>query len=100
MGAQPGLAELSDVITGVLLREGDLVMEAEVREKSLRDGRSCTAGCEDGGRGPSHGSKNRKEDGGEARSGKSLGGHPLTFHRERVSVRTTPHLLSLVSLLY
>ena len=30
-------------------------MEAEVREKSLRDGRSCTAGCEDGGRGPSQG---------------------------------------------
>lgn len=30
-------------------------MEAEVREKSLRDGRCCTAGCEDGGRGPSQG---------------------------------------------
>lgn len=28
-------------------------MEAEVREKSLRDGRCRTAGCEDGGRGPS-----------------------------------------------
>lgn len=61
MGAQPGLSELFHAASQESSKkemgseEETGVMEAEVREKSLRDGRCRTAGSEDGGRGLSQG---------------------------------------------